>query len=133
MPHVSPRKVDEKILEKLYGMLFLAVSYRNISRKDQRLAFSELLTPTEKIMLSKRLAAVSMLAQGQSRYKVGKTLQLSETTAAKIQLKIEQGKYTKTVGLCAVLRKGPFQRYIDNLLKPLPKYGTGPASVFKNR
>ena len=64
MPHISSRKVNKQVLEKIDKLLFSAVSDRNVSQKQQRLAFSELLTPTEKIMLGKRLAAVSLLSQG---------------------------------------------------------------------
>jgi len=131
MSHVSPRRVNKEVLEKIYGLLFSAVSSRNISRKDQKIAFSELLTPTEKIMLGKRLAAVSMFSQGESAYRVGKTLRLSDSTTARIKNKIERGKFFHTKKLCTVLRKGPLQHYIENLFKPLPRYGTSPAQLFK--
>ncbi|MEK7151859.1 MAG: hypothetical protein AAB773_00325 [Patescibacteria group bacterium] len=131
MPHISSRKVNKQVLEKIDKLLFSAVSDRNVSQKQQRLAFSELLTPTEKIMLGKRLAAVSLLSQGESPYKVGKTLQLSETTTAKFQIKLENGKFSNASKLCSILRKGPLQHYIENLFKPLPRYGTSPAKLFK--
>ncbi|HEC30828.1 MAG TPA: hypothetical protein ENI66_02335 [Candidatus Yonathbacteria bacterium] len=131
MPHISPRKVNKQVLEKIYKLLFSAVSDRSISKKQQQAAFGELLTPTEKIMLGKRLAAVSMLSQGTSPYRVGKVLQLSETTTAKFQIKLKNGKFSNTSKLSKVLNKGPLQRYIENLFKPLPRYGTSPASLFK--
>jgi len=131
MPHVSPKKVNTKVLERIYKLLFYVVSNKNVSQKQQQAAFGELLTPTEKIMLGKRLAAVSMLSEGESPYKVGKILQLSPTTTAKFQAKLESGKFSNTNKLCKVLSKGPLQRYIENLFKPLPHYGTSPASLFK--
>ena len=133
MPHISSRKINKEVLEKIYKLLFSAVSSRNISQKDQRIAFSELLTPTEKIMLGKRLAAVSMLSQGESPYRVGKVLQLSDATTAKFKNKLEKGKFSKTDKLCTVLQKGPLQHYIENLFKPLPRYGTSPNSLFKEK
>ncbi len=131
MPHISPRKVNGQVLEKIYKLLFSAIVDRNISKKQQQFAFGELLTPTEKIMLGKRMAAVSLLSQGMSPYKVGKMLQLSPTTTVKFQIKLENGKFSNVSKLCSVLKKGPLGHYIENLLKPLPRYGTSPAQLFK--
>jgi len=131
MPHISPRKVNNQILEKIYKLLFSAVSDRNVSKKQQRLAFSELLTPTEKIMLGKRLLAISLLSQGISQYKVERALCLSSNTVAKLHMDIKNGKFSDAEKLCNALRKGPLQHYIENLFKPLPRYGTSPAQLFK--
>ena len=130
---MSPQKIDEQVLKKLYKVLFSAIASRNISQKQQRLAFGELFTHTEKIMLGKRLAAISLLSQGESSYKVGKMLRLSSTTTAKLHVKIENGKLVNVEKLCSILRKGPLQHYLENLLKPLPRYGTSPATLFKER
>ena len=133
MPHISPKKVDDKNLKKIYQTLFSAITDKGISKKQQELAFEELLTPTEKIMIGKRLVAVSMLSDGFSVYQVSKTLKLSETTVSKFKLKLEQGRFSNTSKLCHFLKKTPFQRYIENLIQPLPRYGTSPASLFKEK
>jgi len=131
MPHISPKQVNEKILKNIYKLLFSAISDRNISQKKQEAAFGELLTPTEKVMLGKRLAAISLLSQGISSYKTGMVLGLSHNTATKLQVKLEGGKLLNISQLCKTLRKGPLQSYIENLFKPLPRYGTNPAKLFK--
>ncbi|MEK7589765.1 MAG: hypothetical protein AAB475_00730, partial [Patescibacteria group bacterium] len=123
--------IDKKILEKIYKILFSAIINRNISQKQQRFAFAELLTYTEKIMLGKRLAAISMLSQGVSPYRVGKILQLSPTTTTKLQIKLENEKLLNVKKLCNILRKGPLQHYLENLMRPLPHYGTSPYKLFK--
>ncbi|GMQ95013.1 MAG: hypothetical protein BMS9Abin13_123 [Patescibacteria group bacterium] len=133
MPHISSKQVNGQILEKIYKLLFSAITDRNISKKQQHSAFGELFTPTEKIMLGKRLVAISLLSQGMSPYKTGKTLQLSPTTTTKLQVKLEGGKFSNVKKLCSVLRKGPLQHYIENLIKPLPRYGTSPARLFKEK
>lgn len=133
MPHVSPQKVNDKVLNKIYDILFSAITDKGISKKQQELAFGELLTSTEKIMLGKRLAAISMLSQGFSSYQIAKALKLSQTTVFKFQSKFERNGFLNTSKLCNVLRKSPLQRYIENLIKPLPRYGTSPASLFKEK
>lgn len=131
MPHVSPQKLDEKILKKIYEMLFSAIISRNNTQKQQRLAFGELFTRTEKIMLGKRLLAISLLSQGKSPYSVGKTLRLSSTTTTKLQIKIKSEKLVNVQKLCTILRKGPLGLYLENLLKPMSRYGTSPTKLFK--
>lgn len=133
MPHISPLRISKQTLEKIYSLLFSAITSRNISQKQQRLAFNELLTSTEKVMLSKRLTAISMLSQGMSPYKVGKILQLSQTTTLKLNAKLEAGKLSNTKKLCTIINKGPLGSYIENLLKPLPRYGTSPSQLFKEK
>lgn len=130
MPHVSPQKIDDKTLKEISSFLFSALTEKNMLRKQQRSAFNELLTKTEKIMLGKRLTAISMLSENKSPYEVGKKLHLSPTTTMKLQLKLESGELSNIKKLCGVLRKGPLGQYIDNLLKPLPKYGTPPHKLF---
>lgn len=132
MPHVSPKKVNGKVLEKIYESLFSAVTERGISSKHQKAAFNELLTQTEKVMLGKRLAAFSLLSQGESSYKVGKLLQLSPTTVMKFQLRLQNKKVPYIEKLCDLTRKSPIQKYIENLFKPLPRYGTSPHTLFKD-
>ncbi|MEX0916917.1 MAG: hypothetical protein WDZ90_00090 [Candidatus Paceibacterota bacterium] len=132
MPHVSPRPVKEKVRKQLYALLFESLTSKNVTKKQQRLAFQELLTPTEKMMLSKRLVAISLLSQGISSYKVGRVLQLSNTTTIKLQEKLERGSFKNTTVLCKILRKGPLQHYIEGLFK-LPRYGTSPSQLFKEK
>ncbi len=125
--------MDEKILKKTYEMLFSAIISKNVTQKQQRFAFKELFTHTEKIMLGKRLVAIALLSQNRSPYKVGQILKLSPTTTIKLQSKIENGKVNGIIKLCSILQKGPLQYYIENLLKPMPRYGTSPSKLFKEQ
>jgi len=131
MPHVSQKQINQKVLQKLYDLLFSSITNKHVTHKQQRLAFSELFTPTEKIMLGKRLLAIHMLSQGISPYKVGKVLQLSHTTTMKLQVRYEDGKVSNIKKMCNILQKGPFIHYLENLFKPLPRYGASPSKLFK--
>jgi hypothetical protein len=131
MPHVSQKQINKKVLQKLSDLLFSSITNKNVTRKQQQLAFGELFTPTEKIMLGKRLAAIHMLSQGVSPYKIGKALQLSHTTTMKLQVRHERGTISNIEKMCNILQKGPLANYIENLFKPLPRYGTSPSAIFK--
>jgi len=131
MPHISSKKIDKENLEKIYKLIFAAITDSNIQKYKQERAFNELLTPTEKIMLGKRLSAVSMLSNGGTPYGVGKALELSQSTTIKLKLKIDKGLFKNTESLCKALNKGPLQHYMENLFKPLPRYGTSPHTLFR--
>ncbi|MBL7045419.1 MAG: hypothetical protein ISR99_00050 [Parcubacteria group bacterium] len=133
MSHVSPKPINKDLSKKIYELLIGAITNKSISKKQHGGAFNELLTPTEKVMLGKRLAAVSLLSNNVSPYRVGKVLQLSPTTTLKLQTRLESGKLSNTKRLCSTLKKSPLQLYLENLLKPLPRYGTSPASLFKEK
>ena len=131
MPHISSQKVDKETRHKIYRLLTATITDPNVSKKQHQAFFDELLTPTEKIMLGKRLAAIALLSQGVSPYQAGKRLRLSETTTGKFFERIERGELKHIVKLCEVYRKGPLGRYLENLFRPLPRYGTSPSSLFR--
>lgn len=92
MPHVSKRKVGQKVLNKI------SVQFINIfikSQNNRRLAslFNELFTPTEKIMFSKRVAIVLMLKNSIPQHRIVEILKVSPTTVARMSLDVEIGKY----------------------------------------
>ena len=133
MPHVSPNTINKKILEQIYKAFFKAATSRHVSQKDHQAFFYELLTPTEKIMLGKRLSAIILLSKGATPYQASKTLKLSQTTTAKLSVRIDKGLCNHIVKLWEQEQKGPIVRYFEELLKPLPRYGTSPATLLKDR
>lgn len=133
MPHVSSKKIPKDTLKRIYMLLCKGLTTRNIAQKYQRDTLHEILTHTEKVMIGKRIAAVSMLDQGMSSYKVGKMLALSPTTVAKLSADLELGKYKSTTYVCGNLRRGPLQNYLKQLLQAPPAYGTSPSSLFREK
>lgn len=57
---ISKRKVDDKVLDKTFRLFFEIVGNRK-NRNEFFLVSSELLSPTERIMLGKRIAIVYLL------------------------------------------------------------------------
>lgn len=70
-----PRKQQQQLLRQLVNVL--GSDGADIAGKN----IEALLTEAEQIMLMKRLAAVLLLAEGCSAYRVSQILQLSESTA----------------------------------------------------
>jgi len=61
MPHVSSKKLNSNLLEKLFRKL-INVLGKAQDKQYLDIVINELFTPTEKIMLAKRLAVILMLS-----------------------------------------------------------------------
>lgn len=105
MPHVSSKKLNEKMYKNIFAQLTNLISKTQSHQAEGLL--TSLLTETEKIMLSKRLAAAVMFSEGYSQYAVEKALQVSPSTAARMHLSYESGQYN---GVLVVLRKDKKQK-----------------------
>ena len=92
MTHVSSKKLDYSLMEKLFNKLF--VIFENARNKNSvSLVVNELFTGTEKVMFAKRLAIILMLDSKIPQHRIVNLLKVSPTTVAKISLGIELGKY----------------------------------------
>ena len=67
------------------------------TKVQRRAFFDAMLTPTERIMLSKRFAIIYMLAKGYSFSAIQETLRVSPSTVARIWEAIQKGKYVEMV------------------------------------
>ncbi len=67
------------------------------SPAERRAFFDDLLTPTERIMFSKRLAVIYMLTKGYTFGAIQETLRVSPSTVARVWSLIEKGKYTAVI------------------------------------
>ena len=100
MAKVSRIPLRNDVWERIFKLFVETTS----DLKDKKLLTSfidDLYTPTEKIMLAKRLAAAVLLSKGHSYTEVSRILKVSSPTIAKISLKI---KYTEG-GLKDVVNK----------------------------
>ena len=92
MPHVSKRFLEKGKFLGINRQLYKVVSELVRSGKS-KIIFDELLTKTEKLMLSKRLAIIIMLDQKESIYAIENILKVSPSTVARMLLLYENGKY----------------------------------------
>ena len=102
MPHISQKRVKKEIFLRMNDR-FIRSLMDLTERKNARAFFKELLTPTEQIMLAKRLAAVLMLQQNFSFYRVERTLKISPSTAARLWRKLHAGEFS---GITALTKQG---------------------------
>lgn len=85
MPHVSRNKLDQKIEKQLTDTLDIVLT--NLSKQDEVKGFLlSLLTPTERIMLAKRLTIIILLNEGFSESEIADTLHVTRVTVSRMQL-----------------------------------------------
>ncbi|PIR83959.1 hypothetical protein COU18_00915 [Candidatus Kaiserbacteria bacterium CG10_big_fil_rev_8_21_14_0_10_51_14] len=112
MTHVSKFKIDtfteKRIVESFMHALFAA----NITRGKVRV--HALLTPTERIMLAKRLAIISMLDRDHSYYDIEKTLNVSGSTVRRLHARLLRGDFDP---LCRIFNRNlSFLDYLELFL-----------------
>lgn len=114
MPHVSRYKLPKKIEAELISKLNLVLTH--IGKNDEMVGFLDaLLTPTEKLMLAKRLAIIVLLEQRLPESKIADILHVTRITVAKMQLFYE----ARGAGFKIALRKLEEQKMLDDFKKLL--------------
>ncbi len=72
---------------------FLAAILEKFGKKGGHVVLNESLTKTEKVMLAKRFAAVSMLGEGLTFEHIYESLNMSPSTIARFWSDMQRGKY----------------------------------------
>lgn len=103
MPRVSKIPVSDELLSKIYK-LFYEVFSRNKGQDDFLLIIDDILSSSEKIMLSKRLAIIYLLIKGVDYRDIMNTLKVSSATVV---------YYTSTF----LKRSSKIRSIIENMLK----------------
>jgi len=96
MPHISKRKLEDKYVKDLF-LEIVSVFERAGRRGELRQVLSQLLTPTEKVMLAKRLAVISMLSQDIPIHDIALSLAMSPSTTDIMSLRFEVGSYDHVI------------------------------------
>lgn len=126
MPPVSKRVIPSEIEKRIFDIF--VKSFSKISKKQDVVPFlNDLLTPTEKIMIAKRLAIAFLLIRGDYDQRgIANTLKVSTNTVAKINnvLKTQGDGYRKVIK--KLLRDEEFKILLNELyeiLTPIPPKG----------
>ena len=126
MAHISKKRLKANHLKKLFAQLSQIVSTLNQSSSEKFL--TELLGPEEKIMLAKRFAAIAMFIEGNSIYRVSQLLHISPSTAERIKLNYECGRYGNIARLLGKHRRDyeEFWNTLEVILRlGMPPMGRG--------
>ncbi len=92
MVRVSKEQLNKDLSENVYKN-FIDKIVKLDTGTEGRVFLDELLTDTEFEMLAKRFAAILLLAQGLSTYRVHKMLKMSNSTTVRLRKLLKEGKY----------------------------------------
>lgn len=126
MTNVSKRKLPQKEFDALYSQLHGLTA--QLDKTSSKAFFDDLLGTEEKIMLVKRLAAVVMYIEDNSSYRVWQLLNMSPSTAEKIRLDFESGRYNRITKLITKNKSGyvNFWKTLETILQAgMPPQGRG--------
>lgn len=93
---MSKRKLEEQHLRDLF-LETVSVFERAGKRGELKQVLGQLLTPTEKVMLVKRLAVIAMLSQNIPIHDIADDLSMSPSTVDIMSLKFETENYSYIV------------------------------------
>ena len=113
MPHLSKKKLSRSLESSAESRFFRLIVEE--SAKNRSVILKNLITPTEKQMILKRLSLIVLVSKGHSLYRIMKLTGMSPSTIERYKLLISQGKFKETV---AWVKKTHFEsKLLRNLLK----------------
>lgn len=118
MPQVSRRKVQKEIEVRMFEIFWREIADLK-DAKETEMFFNDLLTRTEKIMLSKRLAIAIMLLKGNDYAVIKDALKVSTTTVASVNSWLNHGGegYKKVVE--KILKREKFEKLMPTSVSEL--------------
>jgi len=127
MVQVSRRYLKPEISKKILE-IFLASFSRLIDDQMIREFFNEFLTPTEKIMLAKRIVCLYLIYKKVSLLEISDVIKISTATAARYHILLEQNLTIKEI-FKGILYKEKFMRLIDTFIN---EYLSSPSTLGRN-
>lgn len=114
MSQISKRYLQKQVEERILDLLKTSLS--SIAKKDDiGLFLDDLLTPTERLMISKRLAIAFMLMKGYSYPVINDMLKVTDTTIWSVKTNLGfRGKGYKTV-IEQIMSKEKWEKFWDDL------------------
>ncbi|KKR50533.1 MAG: TrpR-like protein [Microgenomates group bacterium GW2011_GWC1_41_8] len=90
MPQVSKYPVSQPVYERMFDLLMELFTV-SLHKKEAEALLTELFTPTEKVMVAKRLATAVLLAKKYSYQDIQLVLHVSRSTIAHVNSSLKYG------------------------------------------
>lgn len=137
MTQVSKRYLQKQVEERILDLFWTSLS--TLSTKEKAALFlNDLLTPTEILMLSKRLTIAFMLIKGYEYTSINERLKVSDSTIWNVKLNlIHKGKTYKSV-IEHIMNREKWEKFwqdLDHLFEQVlpPKYGINWKEVHRKQ
>ena len=127
MPHVSRHQLNKKAEEEIINNLNAAFTFIN-SGQDMINFINSLLSPTERVMIAKRLAMIILIESGMNDSEISNLLHVTNGTVAKMRLFYEARGNGFRIALKKLEEQKRLKAFKDTLLEMVEfigKAGTG--------
>lgn len=134
MARISRFKLNEKVYEKLFILLFEVVGKRS-NKEDFNKIMVDLLSPVERIMIAKRIVIIYLLMKEIDYRAICKVIKVSNGTVSKFRLIIEKSEGIVPV-LKYLLREDKIALFFKELFNDLfapGVYGVNWSEAWKRR
>ncbi len=118
MVHLSPRPVQKNKLIKLYQLLFEITNSTNDQEEFIDL-IKDILSPSEQIMVAKRIAIIYLLIKGLEQVVIAEYLCVSRATVAKFCLLFAEKESRIILIIKSILRKEKISHFFEDLFNDL--------------
>ncbi len=128
MTQISKRFLSKKVEERILDLFWTSIS--SLSTKERVALFlDDLLTPTEKLMLSKRLALAFMIMKGYDDPTINERLKVTDATIWNVKTNLTLGGKGYKMGIEQIMNKEKWEKFwqeLDNFFQKIlpPRYGT---------
>jgi len=121
MTRISQYPINNNLLTKLFDLFFEVVGKKNNSEEFKN-TITDLLSPTERIMIAKRIAIIYLLLKKVNYITIADVLKVSSSTIGKFQLIIEN-----SVGIVPTFKKLLRNERISQFLEEIYLAFRGPG------
>lgn len=121
MTRISQFKVDDDVLEKIFSLFFEVISKDKNEEEFQNI-IHDLLSPSERIMIAKRVAIFYMLIKKLDYYNIAKSLKVSPSTIAKFNL-VKENSRGIVSALKGTVRNEKIINFFEELILKLRRPG----------
>src|SRR3989344_8235017 len=118
MTRISKRVLKEEVLLKLYRLFFEVISQYNNQENFLNL-IDDILSPTEKIMLTKRVAIIYLLIKGVSYRDISEALKVSTGTVVLYAAKFYKKDSQLVNMIQSMLKKEKFFNFLEDIFAGL--------------
>ncbi len=118
MTRISKKFIKEEIILKLYRLFFEVFSRSNDQQSFLSL-IDDILSPTEKIMIAKRLGMIYLLIKGVDFRTIAETLKVSTATVLFYSVVYKEKKVQTTKLIEQMLKKEKVLNFLEDLFTDL--------------
>lgn len=133
MSQISRRLISKDTQRKIYG-LFTEVISKTSSKEDVESLLTDFFTPTERVMLPKRLCIAYLLLHGYTHRQISSYLNVSFTTINKVSTVLANGGKGYRFVLDTITRKDAGSTMLNTIEKEIVSFLAGiniPSNMWK--